>query len=181
VRAFRLLGSGNASTLGQWIEDPEHVRHLVTQTEGDPRLWARQYSEEYLASGWIELSRRAARFSLPRLVALIAHECGHAVTRAGEFEKREGRGGDSEWASELCADRHAFRWGFERETRANARHRSFAHHAVLPGEMIWLKGVAFTVDRHFYLRRRPAADRPATDAERAGVVDVVEVRPKASP
>jgi len=156
VRAFRYLATEDDMTAGQWIGDPADELRLRPRPD-DPGTWARQGQEGHLGAGWIELSRRAARLPWPRLVALVAHECGHAVTRAREFDQRSGL--IDEWASELCADRHAFRWGFEREVRADAPHRFFGHHAALPGELIWLNDEAFTVDRHFYLRRWPTEVR----------------------
>ncbi|MCC7542328.1 MAG: hypothetical protein IT379_39285 [Deltaproteobacteria bacterium] len=113
----------------------------------------------------IFLSRELAGLPLSQMVAVVAHECGHAVTRESEFTKRDGI--SSEWASELCADYHAFRWGFEKEIRAHAPFRSLAHHACLPGETISEAGREWRVDRWFHFRpvagRREAlpAPRPA--------------------
>ena len=104
--------------------------------------------------GTVKLSRSASKLGWSDLIAIIAHECGHAITREREFEKRDGV--SSEWASELCADFHAFRWGFEKQIRAHAHQRSVAHHCVLPGEVISMESSlgsqSWKVDRNFYLR-----------------------------
>ena len=144
-------------TLGKWEPDRKEVVRLSPQPD-DPATWGRP-DPYYVAPGNVRLSRRAPRLGARDLAAVVAHECGHAVTREAEFEKRESCG-DAEWASELCADWHAFKWGFEAEIRHQARRRSIAHHAVLPGETLsqeWEEdGVVvshvYKVDRNFYLR-----------------------------
>lgn len=153
-------------TFAEWIIDPEDEGRLRTETERNPRLWGRQGSEEYLALGWIGLAPGAARYPASKLLSTLAHECGHAVTRYIDFAARERVSRDGEWASELCADMYAFRWGFEREIRASAPLRNLAHHAVLPGETLWCNGKAFRVDRRFFLRRAPRHDE---DAGRSGL------------
>src|SRR5262249_6396565 len=110
-----------------------------------------------LARGRLMLSRRASRLPAMRRVALIAHECGHVVTRARDFDARERRG-EAEWASEMCADMYAFRWGFEKQIREHATSRRIGHHDAVPGETIWDGGFAYRVDGRFFLRPCPSLD-----------------------
>lgn len=125
-----------------------------------PEYW------EHAVPGVIEVSRRCSQWSHQRLVALFAHECGHCVTRERDVERMDGCPYD-EWTSELCADRYAFRWGFEKEIRKQAVSRDVGHHAALPGQILWLSSTAFEVDRHFKFKRRPDLDNPeyATEGE----------------
>ena len=157
VRRVGWLSGAEERVLGEWRVDRAEVMQLCDETQRNPRLWHRQGTEPYLARGWIGLPRGAARRPAEHLVALLAHECGHAVTRARDFNARE-RYGDGEWASELCADMYAFRWGFEAQMRAEAPFRDFTHHAVLPGQTIWQGDVAYRVDRRFFVRRCPRLD-----------------------
>ena len=158
VQAFRYFAPAveTAGTLGQWVVDREEARRLGPQSSR-PETWARPEGH-FQATGWVSLSRRVARLPWEHLVATVAHECGHVATRESELLKRGGLrlSSDDEWISELCADWHAFRWGFEKQIRAHAPRRSFAHHAVLPGEVITMDLAdgprSWRVDRHFYLR-----------------------------
>lgn len=155
VRGFVYFerGQEEPGTSGQWVHDPEDARRLGPQTER-PETWGR-VEGQWQASGYIRLSRAITRLRQVDLVAIIAHECGHVATRARDFDRRE-KYGDGEWASELCADFYAARWGFERELRLQAPRRNVAHHAVLPGAILTEgEGVEerrYRVDRHFYLR-----------------------------
>jgi len=153
VQQIGWLPETDDTTVGQWCVDREHVVQLCTETEQNPRLWPRQGTETFLARGWIGLARRAARLPADHLRAIVAHECGHSVTRARDVEVRARRSPVEGWASELSADMYAFRWGFEREVRAQQPSRPPAHHAVLPGEIIWDDNTAYRVDRRFFLRR----------------------------
>ena len=139
-------------TLGEWVHDPKEARRLGPQD--DPKTWGR-VEGRWQASGYIKLSRAITRLRQVDLVATIAHECGHVATRYRDFDRRE-RYGDGEWASELCAEFYAARWGFERELRLQAPRLDVAHHAALPGAvLIEGEGVEerrYRVDRHFYLR-----------------------------
>jgi hypothetical protein len=151
-----------ANHVGAWIHDDDDVRRLNAEVTSDtPRLWWRQGEGDWFARGWIGLSRPlTARLSAEQLVALLAHECGHVAARLRDFHVRD-TGLYAEWASEACADRLAFRWGFEREIRADAPHRSLGHHGVLPGEVVWVGDKAFRVDRHFIIRPCPRFDGQA--------------------
>ena len=73
--------------LGEWLIDRHAVAELVRPD--DPRTWRFQGYEHYIAPGRIGLSREAVRLPELRLLALVAHECGHAVARARDVEARE--------------------------------------------------------------------------------------------
>ena len=64
-------------------------------------------------------------------VAVVAHELGHVCTRDADFENRNDSG-DDEWASEMCADWYAYKWGFGRQIARHRRSRSLAHHGPPP-------------------------------------------------
>lgn len=167
VRVVVWHPTASEGTLGEWVVDPEDCARLRVETTSTPRLRRRQGTEEYLATGQIMLARTAARFPESKLVATLAHECGHAVTRARDFDVRERVSTEPEWSNEMCADMYAFRWGFERQIRQYAKSRRLSHHAVLPGETIWGDGgKAYRADRRFFLRRVPRHDekegRPGT-------------------
>jgi hypothetical protein len=106
--------------LGEWSVDQDELAQLNAETQrleqrvqAEPeqtqrlllaeRLWRRQGNERFIAGGQIRLARRVASRPLDVLVALMAHECGNAVTRARDFNARECYS-DDEWASELSAD-----------------------------------------------------------------------------
>jgi hypothetical protein len=145
--------------VGWWLPDEDDVRRLNAQVTPDtPRLWWRQGEGGWFARGWIGLSRPlTAELPDVNLIALVAHECGHAVARLREFTARD-TGLFAEWANEACADRLAFRWGFEAEIRADAPTRRLSHHGVLPGEVVCVGDKAFRLDRHFCIRPCPRRD-----------------------
>jgi hypothetical protein len=125
----RLLGidwlpreEGRDGTMGEWVADADFD---YPGTE-----------EHFRTRGEIWLSRTLARYPLDRVIATVAHECGHVATRWRDFDARERVSGDSEWSSELCADMYAFRWGFEQQIRADGPHRALGHHCAPPGEVL---------------------------------------------
>ena len=158
VQRISWLPEGDSSTLGEWFLDPEHLVQLHTETEQNPRLGPRQGSEKFLARGWIGLTHRAAELPADHLLAVVAHECGHVVTRVRDVEVRARLSPVEGWATEMCADMYAFRWGFEREVWAHQASRALAHHAALPGQIIWDDNAAYRVDRRFFLGRCPRKD-----------------------
>lgn len=83
-------------------------------------------------------------------IATVAHELGHACTREDDFWKRDGL--DAEWASELCADMYAYKWGFGREIARSRKERDFMHHGPPPGTVVECNGSRFRVTRAFYIR-----------------------------
>ena len=149
VQSIRYLTTEDGETDGEWLTDPEAAQRLKKRQSANPRLWYLG-DVHFQVPGWIEISREVTGLPWIRLVAIIAHELGHAMTRESEFYKRSSV--NSEWAIELCADRYAFRWGFERHIRVHAPFRLFAHHAGLPGQKIFVGDQAFKVDRNFFLR-----------------------------
>ena len=138
-------------TLGQWVVDEEELRRLSHQ-QSAPGTWGRP-AGQIPAYGRIMLTRRPIRHT-EHLVAIVAHECGHAATRERDFQKRDGYSG--EWASELCADFYAFKWGFEAELRKAFTRRPLNHYCGFPGETLEVGHgddvQRFRVDKRFYLR-----------------------------
>ena len=64
------------------------------------------------------------------LVAIVAHELGHAATTGDDLDERSAL--SAEWASECCADFYAHRWGFGPELRAARADASADHHGPGP-------------------------------------------------
>jgi len=128
---------------------PKHVRHLADALR----------QEEHRRPGKVHLCRELTDAPEFRLLSTIAHELGHAATTQEDFEKRDSAlGGDSEWASESCADYYAYRWGFGRQVRRCQRTRRVGHHGGLPGDVIQIAGptgksLKYRVTRNFYYRR----------------------------
>jgi hypothetical protein len=88
--------------------------------------------------GPLFLSRRIKTLSENDRIAVIAHELGHAATTEEDFWIREEEsGGEGVWASELCANRLAYKWGFGRHIRNHHRHfpEKFLR-TLLPGDTV---------------------------------------------
>lgn len=90
-------------------------------------------------------------------VAVVAHEFGHVCTQEEDFLKREAAG--SEWASELCADYYAYKWGFGRIIARQRPRREFSHHGPTPGQEVTIEHSAgdrilyrYRVTRSFMIR-----------------------------
>ena len=64
------------------------------------------------------------------LVAVIAHELGHACTSQADFDRRAGH--RDEWTFEMCADNYAHKWGFGEEIERHRHERVFSHHGPAP-------------------------------------------------
>lgn len=136
----------------QRVEGFEPLRRTADGTEGEwvaSKGGAIMYDFE--SSGVIRLLEK-----LDSPVAVIAHELGHVCTREEDFTRRDGF--DSAWASELCADYYAYKWGFG---RAIARHRPFrdlSHHGPAPNQVFTIEDShagrvhRYRVTRHFYIR-----------------------------
>ena len=155
IRSFEFVeGEARPGVQGEWVVDANEVREFyrdqmrrfeagIQNAVGEARFHVR---------GVVLLARDAVGMDPRNLVGLVAHECGHVATRERDFEARQRVFSDREWSSELCADKYAYRWGFEQAIRASAKTRCFAHHCVLPGETIELDGAMLRVDRNFFVR-----------------------------
>jgi len=156
VQRISWLPEEDGSTLGQWFVDREHITQLRVQRKQKPGFGADDESDEraeFLARGWIGISLRLTELPPNVLVAEVAHEFGHAVTRPRDVERREALLGDAEWATEMSADMYAFRWGFEQEIPAAQPFRDVGHHGALPGDVIsWEGGPSYRIDRYFIPR-----------------------------
>lgn len=114
--------------------------------------------EQCRQPGKVQLCRELADAPEFQLLATIAHELGHAAATQDDFERRDHVLGDSEWASESCADYYAYRWGFGRQVRKTNQTRDLGHHGGLPGDIIEIGNPLdgtfrrYKVTRHFYYR-----------------------------
>lgn len=140
--------------LGKWVVDAHEGRAYLEDEERrfQARVRSPVIDARHHVRGVVLIAPGAARLSSTQLLGLVAHECGHVATREGDFMAREAAFRDGEWASELCADRYAFHWGFEAGIRAFAKIRSIGHHCVLPGDWIEYGGARLKVDRNFFIR-----------------------------
>jgi len=77
MQRVRWLLETDEGTVGKWFVDPEHLAQLHTETAQNQRLWPRQGTEEFLARGCIDLTRRAARLPAHHLVGGIAPQGAH--------------------------------------------------------------------------------------------------------
>ncbi len=84
------------------------------------------------------------------LRALVAHELGHVTTTSEDVESRESQ--SDEWATEACAERYAYKWGFGRDCAKARKHRQLAHHGPGPGQVIEMYGRRYRMTRSFHLR-----------------------------
>lgn len=88
-------------------------------------------------------------------VATVAHELGHAMATDADLERRNAP--EDEWASELAADYHAYRWGFGRAIARARPHRLFTHHGAGPGQRISVtvegREHCWRVSRRFVMHR----------------------------
>jgi hypothetical protein len=106
------------------------------QGEGTVGEFVHPDKDSFNAPGKIEVAEDAD--NVRHIVATVAHELGHACTSEKDFNRHDS--GDSEWASELCADHYAYRWGFGRWI---ARHRPFRY----PGHSCAAPRTEFTEQR----------------------------------
>jgi hypothetical protein len=116
VLAFRELSSDAKEVMAACFRRPEE------SGEGLP-WW-----QDHESPGFVDL--------LPQrsldLVAIVAHELGHAATTEDDLYERSAL--PPEWASECCADFYAYRWGFGPELRAARPYASAGHHGPGPDE-----------------------------------------------
>ena len=92
------------------------------------------------------------------LVAVVAHELGHACTMFSDLWRRFAPGTplDDGWAREFAADWYAYKWGFGRALARHRKERDWMHHGPGPGQTFTQEfdGVeyAFRVTRSFVVR-----------------------------
>lgn len=91
-------------TLGQWKLPP----------------WT-PYRLRFVMPGWLQVRDEAMAFDTA--CAVVAHECGHAVTRRRDYEERQSinRVCRRE-ASEACANHYVRKWGFGRQLARAEEH-----------------------------------------------------------
>jgi len=116
-------------------KDFERIRNRVRKIiplsqkcrrQGDLGEWKSDGGKyDYASTGVILLSSDPLY-----LIATVAHELGHACTREPDIAKRDI---DSEWASEMCADYYAYKWGFGRNIARFRPNRVASHHGPMPG------------------------------------------------
>jgi len=89
-----------------------------------------------------------------KLVAIMAHELGHACTVPEDREAR-GLGLEDEWASELTADWYAVkRWRFDAEIKPLRDWLDPQHHGSWPGEKLSTGQGEFFIDEDYVCRKR---------------------------
>jgi hypothetical protein len=172
--AIRRVFAGIQRHPRDWARLRRHVQRIEwlpkgEDSVGDGRWWpdvAHHAGDDdvvlhlFRTRGCVQLSRRVCRMPNDHVLGILAHEYGHAVTRASDWSAREGDGISSHgWILEMCADKYAFKWGFEKKVRALPPRP--LHHSVLPGEVVWVDDRAFRVDRHFIIRAYPRLDGQA--------------------
>ncbi len=86
----------------------------------------------FLASPGLVLLRKG--FQTEELVALIAHELGHAATVYADYMRRGPV--SEEWQWELAAAWYAYKWGFGREIARHRKNRDWGHHYAGPGKIV---------------------------------------------
>ncbi len=76
----------------------------------------------------------AGRIPHDHLIAVVAHEFGHAATRAIDLYRRGHKNNvESKWRSELTADWYAYKWGFGRQITEHRPMRDWRQHSTAPG------------------------------------------------
>jgi hypothetical protein len=130
-------------TLGEWIAaHPE---------QSDQNTWDYGYGE---TPGVL---KAAEDLDPVELVPTLAHELGHACSTLEDRELTASP--DSEWDSELAADRYAYKWGFGRGIARLRKIRHSLHHGPGPRQVIKYDRFWFRVTRDFRFVRLPR--RPA--------------------
>ncbi len=119
VESVEPITGADDGTQGQW------VARKPTEAYGHPSL---EWGYTVPAPGVLYV-----REDDKHLVAVIAHELGHACSVKEDLQRR-GQLLKDGWASELAADWYAYRWGFGREIARLRPHRDRKHHLVGPGQ-----------------------------------------------
>lgn len=89
------------------------------------------WAELFTARGLIALTDRPGN-----LMAIAAHEIGHACTRKEDAERRAVTLPGSRWAIEMCADYYAYKWGFGRHMARARKAQDRLYHGPAPGETV---------------------------------------------
>lgn len=101
--------------------------------------------------GGVKISRELTDSSV---IAIIAHELGHAATISRDFHKRRRVFPSLYLADEACANKYAFKWGFSKQLRKERKRLgSAAQHLVLPGQSVQFGEDVYKMTRNFYLRK----------------------------
>ncbi len=129
-------------TMGQWKEEkpPEY----------DETNW-----NEYDASGGTPgILYVKEDLSRPELVAIMAHELGHACTTPDDLKAR-GSILEDLWTSELTALWYAVeRWGFRREMNIIRPKLNRLHHGPWPGDEFDTGQGKFIIGKDYICRKR---------------------------
>ncbi len=90
-----------------------------------------------------------------RLIAIVAHELGHAATRSEDTQRRLRRNEFPyrRWIDDACANKYAFKWGFSKQIRKEQKSRDPNRSMVLPGHTIPSDGDVYKMTPNFYLRK----------------------------
>jgi hypothetical protein len=112
-------------TQGKWRRDPSPKTWGLAQQAalGD---W------DEVGSGMVYLADPPAGADRAAILGLVAHEFGHVATKFFDLRRRQAL--TDEWASELCADWYAYRWGYGRQIAADRKNRNWGHHCAGPGQ-----------------------------------------------
>ncbi len=135
VRAIRWLPNSQDRTVGRWDSK-------ATLYDKDGR---------WVEEGIVYLSRELARGPRWKIVAVVAHEFGHACTTEADVRRRHCP--KRKWAYELCADWYAYQWGFGSELRQYMPSRDMKHHLAGPGTEFQVGERRYQITRHFVCRR----------------------------
>jgi hypothetical protein len=107
-------------TMGEWKQD---------LADDDPATWDYGVGE---TPGVLYIDES---HTPTELIAILAHELGHACTVVEDREAREAP--SDEWASEATADWYAVRrWDFGTEMEVRREGRDRLHHGPWPGETV---------------------------------------------
>lgn len=123
-------------------EDFERIRARVReftllpeplQAQGFAGMWKPDgsWGEFFTARGLIALTDRPGN-----LMAIVAHELGHACTHKEDAERRAVTLPGSRWAIEMCTNYYAYKWGFGRHMARARKAQDGLHRGPAPGETV---------------------------------------------
>ncbi len=126
-------------TTGEWKADKPR--------DDDPATWVYGYEA---TPGLLSVDEKLPRLEL---VAVLAHELGHACTVSEDLEAR-GSMLEDEWVSELTALWYAVeRWGFQAEMNAIRPKLNRLHHGPWPGEEFETEQGKFIIGKDYVCRK----------------------------